>query len=285
MIYMNELKRSIGFIFILVITLVIMVGFSSGSVVAKPFKQPIFNSDNFPDDPDISNPFLTLIPETAFCYNAETEDGTELDEVTVTNCEQNIADVNTVVVRDAVFLDGVLIEDTYDYYAQDELGNVWYLGEASKECESGDSEGTWNADMAGAIPGTVMLADPMPGNSYQQEFLEGVAEDMGKVQQLNANVNEYCDKDCLKTKEWTPLEPGAIGFKYYAKEIAPGIGGMVLDEDLKGGKTVMSELVEVVLEDVNSGYCPNNLNEALETLCNEDQDIPNPPPMNCDNNE
>ena len=283
MIYLSELKRSIGFTFVLVITVAIMIGFSARYVKAQPFNPPVFDSTNFPNPPDINNPFLTFIPETAFCYEAETEDGTEFDEVTVTDCDIPIRDVHTIVVRDSVWLDDgedtVLTEDTYDIYAQDNDGHVFYLGEASEECESGDTEGSWNGDQEGAEPGIVMLNNPMPGNSYSQEFLEGVAEDMAKVQRLNANVTEYCDKDCLETKEWTKLETGAIGFKFYAQEVAPGIGGMVLDEDLKGGKTVMSELVDVVLNDVDTGYCPSSYQDALDNLCED-----NPPPENCDNN-
>lgn len=271
--YLSEIKRSIGFIFVLSITVVMLIGFSAGVVNAKPFKAPIFEPPNFPDPPNINNPFMTLNPGTAFCYEAETEDGTEINEVTVTTCDQEIAGVKTIVVRDAVRLEGNLTEDTYDYYAQDEDGNVWYLGEATKECGDDSTEGTWNADKPGAEPGVVKLANPKSGNSYMQEFLEGVAEDLAVVLRLNANVSENCNKDCLKTKEWSPLELGAIEHKYYARDIAPDTGGLVLVEELKG-KTVITELVDVL--DINDiGYCPLDLDDALETLCNK------PTPMNC----
>jgi hypothetical protein len=67
-----------------------------------------------------------------------------------------------------------------------------------------------------------------------------VAEDMAKVLRLNAMVSvEYGDFDeCLKTKEWTPLDPGVIENKYYA----PG-AGLVLIEELKE-KTVRVELID-----------------------------------------
>jgi hypothetical protein len=273
--YLREIKRSIGFIFVLLITVVMMIGFSAGVVKAEPFELPSFDSDSFPDTPNINNPFMTLKPGAAFCYEAETEDGTETNEVTVTDCNLEIADVNTIVVRDAVRLDDELTEDTYDFYAQDEEGNVWYLGEATKECEDDNTDGTWNADEPGAEPGIVMLADPIPGNTYMQEFLEGIAEDMGKVLRLNANVSEYCDKDCLETKEWSPLELGAVEHKYYARDLVPGIGGLVLVEELKG-KTVITELVEVVPSGAVSGNCPVDLEDALDALCTS------PPPANCD---
>jgi hypothetical protein len=274
----SKTRRSIGLIFVLSIAVVMMIGFSAEVVKAKPFKMPDFESAVFDDPTTIDNPFMTLIPGTAFCYEAETEDGIETNEVTVvdTDCSQEIAGVQTIVVRDAVRLDGVLTEDTYDFYAQDNVGNVWYLGEATKTCGDNMTEGTWNADEPGAAPGIVMLADPMPGNSYRQEFLEGVAEDLAKVLRLNANHSDYCDKDCLKTKEWTPLELGAIEHKYNARDIAPDIGGLVLVEELKG-KTVITELVDV-LDVVNTGACPSDFADALDKICNQ----LSPPPMNCE---
>src|SRR5574341_996230 len=189
----SKTRRSIRFIFVLSVAVVMMIGFTAGFVKADPFSVPMFIPGNFPGVPNVNNAFLTLIPGTAFCYQAETEDGTEENEVTVVTiggnpCTLPIAGVQTIVVRDAVRLEGVLTEDTYDFYAQDNDGNVWYLGEATKECgPPPNTEGTWNADPfnsvtnphGGGEPGIVMLADPIPGKSYQQEFLEGVAADMG----------------------------------------------------------------------------------------------------------
>ena len=147
-------------------------------------------------------------------------------------------------------LDHVTTEETTDWYAQDDDGNVWYCGEDTVEHmyddegnHIGDStEGSWNANVTGAEPGIVMLADPMPGDSYRQEFLEGVAEDMAKVLRLNAKVSiEFGDFDnCLETKEWSPLERGAIEHKYYY----PGVG-LVYNTELSGGKTVKVELVDI----------------------------------------
>jgi len=87
----------------------------------------------------------------------------------------------------------------------------------------------------------VCWADPKPGDSYQQEYYEGEAEDMGKVLRLNARVSvEYGDyDDCIVTKEWTPLDPGVIEHKYYA----PGVG-LVFIEELKE-KTVEVELIDI----------------------------------------
>jgi hypothetical protein len=191
----------------------------------------------------INNPWCPLVPGRTFTY--EDEDGDELNVVEVTYDTEEILGVTCVVVLDTAWVDGVLEEMTYDWYAQDKSGNVWYFGEDTKVYdENGDvisTEGSWKAGVDGAKPGIVMLADPQPGESYRQEYLEGEAEDMAKVLRLNASASvPYGDfGECLKTKEWTPLDPGAVEHKYYA----PGVG-LVLVEELKGGMKRV-ELIDI----------------------------------------
>ena len=164
----------------------------------------------------------------------------------------------TCVVRSrgrAARTDGptVLIEDTYDWYAPDNSGNVWYLGEATVERLYDEdwnfigtsTEGSWEAGIAGAEAGLIMLADPRPGLSYRQEFAAGVAEDLAKVERLNAKVSVPYGTfpDALVTKEWTPLEPGAVERKYYVAGV-----GLGLVEEFHGGPTVREELVRVTVD-------------------------------------
>jgi hypothetical protein len=137
-------------------------------------------------------------------------------------------------VHDQGFLDGELTEDTFDWYAQDKAGNVWYFGEDSKTIEDGQvvsTEGSWEAGVNGARPGVIMLAAPEIGVRYQQEFAAGVAEDMAKVVSLTESVTVPYGSftGCLKTLEWSPLEPGAREYKFYA----PGVGEL-LEIDAKG---------------------------------------------------
>jgi hypothetical protein len=195
----------------------------------------------------IDNPYFPLTPGTTFTYEAETEDGRETDVVTVTHDTKEILGVTCTVVRDTATLDDVIEEDTFDWYAQDKEGNVWYFGEFTTQFENGvpvGHEGSWEAGVDGAQPGIIMPADPQSGDSYRQEFLAGVAEDMAKVLRLNASVSvPYGDfENCLETKEWSPLEPGVIEHKFYARGI-----GLVLVEELKG-KTVRQELVDITAE-------------------------------------
>jgi len=213
---------------------------------------PDINPDDFVDGDGkplpINNQYWPLTPGTTFIYEAETEDGLEVNVVHVTDETKEILDVTCTVVLDLVYVEDALTEQTYDWFAQDAVGNVWYFGEDTKEYdEDGNvisTEGSWEAGVDGAKPGIVMEADPQPGDSYRQEYYQDVAEDMGKVLRLNASVSvAYGDfEDCLKTKEWTPLDRGVVEHKYYA----PGVG-LVLVTELKG-KSVRVELVDITTD-------------------------------------
>jgi hypothetical protein len=89
---------------------------------------------------------------------------------------------------------------------------------------STSDEGFWEAAVDGAEPGIAIPADPIPGVSYYPEYYEGEAEDQGRILRLDAALSlEYGEfDDCLKTKEWTKLAPGAIEHKYTAPGVGPG---------------------------------------------------------------
>ena len=180
----------------------------------------------------IDNRYLTLVPGTRFVYESETE----RIEVYVTNETKEILGVKTTVVWDRVWSNGSLIEDTRDWYAQDREGNVWYFGEYSEELALGkvvSTEGSWEAGVDGAEPGIVMEADPRVGDSYRQEYYAGKAEDMGEVLALGESVTvQYgAFKGCIKTRDWTPLEPDAGEYKYYC----PSVGFTVLEVGIEDG--------------------------------------------------
>jgi hypothetical protein len=222
------------------------------SNVEAPFA-PVVSSakilPEFPPDPsgfvlEIDNPYLGFERGKTFRYEGETEDGLETIVVEVTNDTKTILGLATTVVRDRVYLEGDLIEDTFDWYAQDIDGNVWYFGEDSKEIENGvvvSTEGSWEAGVDGAMPGIIMLAEPVIGTTYQQEFAEDVAEDMAKVLSLTKEVGVPYGtfEGCLMTMEWSPLSPGAREFKYYA----PGVR-LVLEVQPRGGR-VPVELIAI----------------------------------------
>ncbi len=191
----------------------------------------------------IDNRFLPLNPGAHYVYRSVTEDGEEIIDINVTSDTKEILGVTTIIVHDVVRLDGSVIEDTFDWYAQDKDGNVWYLGEDSKQYDHGTllgTEGSWEAGVDGAVAGIIMLACPKVGNTYKQEFLTGVAEDVGRVAGLAkvATVPLGTYTGCLKTLDTSLLDPTADEYKYYA----PGVG-LVLEVEKKGG--ARSELISV----------------------------------------
>jgi hypothetical protein len=181
----------------------------------------------------IDNKYFPLKPGTTFVYRGNSGGNPERDVMTVTHSTKKVMDVKCVVVDDRVWAHGNLTEKTFDWYAQDKKGNVWYFGEDSKEYKNGkvSTGGSWEAGKNGAKPGIIMQAHPKVGQTYRQEYQKGVAEDMAKVLDLNGSVTvPYGSFDhVLVTKEWSPLEPGAVAHKYYAAGV-----GNVKEVSVKG---------------------------------------------------
>jgi hypothetical protein len=201
---------------------------------AVPYK-PVIDPADFVDV--IDNPYWPLTPGTSF----EFKSADEQTKVVVTSERRTVMGVSTVVVSDKVFAEGKLSEDTSDWYAQDRAGNVWYFGEATLSYENtpaGDPTGSWEAGVDGAQPGVVMLADPLGGDVYRQEFYAGEAEDLALVRHANGSITVPAGsyENVLVTEEWSPLEPDIIELKYYAKGI-----GVVEERQIFGG----TELVKL----------------------------------------
>ena len=174
--------------------------------------------------------------------NSQVDSGGGVETIVVEVLEETrvVNGVTCVVVRDRVFLDELLIEDTHDWYAQDDDGNVWYMGESVTNYEydddgnvlSTDHDGAWEAGVDGAIPGIIMKATLIVGDTYQQEFYEGEAEDMGMVVAVGVRVelkNGTTYEDCLQILDWNPLDPAVLEYKYFA----PGVG--IVKEEVVGG--------------------------------------------------
>jgi hypothetical protein len=175
----------------------------------------------------IDNPYLPLRPGARWVYReTDAKGAVQRVVVKVTHRTRLIANgVTARVVRDTVTEKGRLVEDTYDWYAQDRRGNVWYLGEDTKEYQDGkvvSTEGSWEAGVDGARPGIAMPAHPRSGMQYRQEFLKGEAEDRARV------LGRF--GDTLLTKDWNPLERGAVEYKLYTRGV-----GLVLALGVSSG--------------------------------------------------
>ena len=210
----------------------------TGAVIYKPQVDPA----NFVLGVD--NPFFPLTPGTTLIYEADTEDGKESINVTVTSDTKVILGITCIVVRDTVTLGGELFEDTYDWYAQDKDGNVWYMGEDSTEYEDGETDkaGSWEAGVDGAKPGIIMMAKPLAGFRYRQEYYKGEAEDMGEVLSLNETITVPTETytNCIMIRDINPYEPDVEEHKYYAAGI-----GVVAELTVRGGDERV-ELIEII---------------------------------------
>ena len=268
---MKERLKNLG----VLISAIFMITVVGGQALAGGLVDEFdFDTVGFTEPLDIDNQYWPQVAGTIYTYFAETEDGCEWNRVVVTHDTDSIDGVTVRVVLDREWLDesddcadeldnyptgfpyGELAEITHDWYAQDDSDNIWYLGEHTvsldaeeEECEdwadpdlvfghTGCLDGSFESGVDEAEAGIVMLGDPSKGDFYQQEFDEDNAEDWGKV--LNFVPVEESE-DCLKTKEWTPLESGEIEHKYYC----PDLGALVLIEEVSGGPTVVVDLIEV----------------------------------------
>lgn len=178
--------------------------------------------------PVIDNPYLPWPVGATWEYRASTPDGVETTIVTVTDRTKVVAGVVTTVVSDKVWVDGVLLEATEDWYAQDDAGNVWYFGEATVEYVDGqpDPAGSWQAGVDGARAGIAMPAAPRLDHAYYQEYLRGEAEDEAVIVGLDASTEVPFGSfsDVVRTEDFTRLEPGSTEYKYYAR----GVGNVLV---------------------------------------------------------
>lgn len=175
----------------------------------------------------IDNPYWPMAPGAKWIYReADTEGSAQEVEVTVTTRTKEILGIDATVMHDRVSSNGELIENTFDWYAQDVCGNVWYLGENTKEYEDGvvvTTAGSWQAGVDGAQAGIIVPADPHVGMTYRQEYYAGEAEDAAEVLSLDeqAQVPYGHIREALLTKDFTPLHRRFLEYKLYAKGIGP----------------------------------------------------------------
>src|SRR5215510_5830666 len=205
---------------------------SSGTSACGTTYAPVLDPGNFV--PVIDNPYFPLPVGRQLVYTGVKDGQTQLDTVTVTDQKKVILGISTTVVSDVATHDGALLEKTFDFYAQDNQGNVWYLGEdttAFLPNGKTDTSGSFLAGVDGAQPGIIMEANPQIPDAYRQEYLAGQAEDTAWVVQVGGTITVPYGKlrNTLTTLEATRLEPGAYDQKVYA----PGLG-IVLEQSLTG---------------------------------------------------
>ena len=176
---------------------------------------PGIDPANFVDMVD--NRYFPLKPGTGFHYRGVAEDGKtpQSDDMVVTHQTKEILGVRSTVVSDIVSSGGKQIERTFDWYAQDKYGNVWYMGEDTRELQNGSfvrADDSWEAGVNGAQPGIIMPGNPQPDGSYRQEYYPQHAEDQARILGSGGalTVPEGSFPQTLPTEEKAPkLDPGS----------------------------------------------------------------------------
>jgi hypothetical protein len=220
---------------------------ASSAVAALPQGSEPVNLNPADFTAKVTNPYFPLEPGTRMIYRETDSEGTVQKVIThVTKQRKLIANgITARVVHDVVKEHGEPVEKTFDWYAQDAAGNVWYLGEDTAEYRNGEvvsTHGSFEAGVDGAQPGVIMPASPQVGMSYRQEFYAGEAEDEAKVVALNEQVEVPFGhfNNVLMTNDLNPLEPRLSEYKFYA----PGVGFVL--ELTASGATDRVDLIKVI---------------------------------------
>ena len=201
---------------------------------------PDFGAARFEPGAAIDNPYFPVTPGVVRSYEGSDEDGaTERTELSHAGAGPELLGVQTTTLLDRVLVDGAIVEETFDYYAQDIAGNVWYFGEDVTNYrydEAGtllgtDSASAWLAGANDALPGYILPVDREVGFNYYQEFAEAdEAIDQGTIfatgETVTIGLGTY--DDVLVILDTNPLEPDARELKHFA----PGIGRILAEEDL-----------------------------------------------------
>jgi hypothetical protein len=207
---------------------------SSDGVVAQKSKtaqRPYEDFDNkkFSRSTKIDNQWLPLMPGTQRVYEGFSMEGKKRAArklvVIVTDLTKVIDGVRALVVWDVDYVEGKMVETEIAFFAQDDVGNVWYIGEYPEEHEGGKfvKAPAWLQGHAGARAGIMMQAEPRLGTpSYSQGWGPAVAfSDRGKVDQMGVKtcVRAGCYDDVLVVAESSKEERNAEQLKYYARAV------------------------------------------------------------------
>ena len=129
---------------------------------------------------------------------------------------------------------GNLTEATLDYFAQDDAGNVYYLGEDVDTYKNGKvsgHSGGWLLGKETKIPGVLLPANPQEGDAFRSEDVPGITveDDVVVSRSETMKVPAGTFHDCIKIKEHA--SDGATEYKYYARGVGV-IAEMDSDEGL-----------------------------------------------------
>lgn len=202
--------------------------------------QPDTSPAKFSNPTNITHPYYPLTDGKVYRYEGQTSDGFEVVEERRLNVTRVVQGITCVVSNFKAYLDGNLIEEAEDWFAQDNEGNVWYFGEEvdnyNPDGTLKDHGGSWEAGIDGARAGIIMPANPTPGLTYREEYYFDEAEDEAEILAINLDITIPYGHftNCIRTRNWTDLEPTVEEEKLYA----PGIG-LIKEINLKEGYEIV----------------------------------------------
>jgi hypothetical protein len=189
----------------------------------------------------IDNRYSPLKPGTTFIYEGTKAGRPQSIKVYVTHQTKdfgNFGSIPCIGVSENVSVDGQIVKESFYWYTQTGMGDVWCLSASVKNFENGqmvNTEGSWEGD----TPGISMTAVPQVGVGYRKAPEEWVSI-VGLNESVTVPYGSF--QGCLKTKDTSELGPGIVENTYYA----PGVG-KVLTVVVEGGSD-RSELVSVTTE-------------------------------------
>jgi len=203
------------------------IGCAAESMDASPH-QPVIDPTNFVTN--VTNKYFPLVPGTT---STITDPDGNYADFQVTSQTKVIMGVTNIVVYDVVKTkDGEMVEETYDWFAHDKDGNVWYFGEDTKEYQGGkvvSTHGSWEAGKDCGIPGVIMWGAPTVGKKYWEEYYKNEAEDEAEVLSITEHVEVPYNAsgaagpgmydNCVRTKNWTRLDQNLVEEKWYCDGI------------------------------------------------------------------
>lgn len=194
---------------------------------------PDISPSNFSNSTNVTNPYSPFTAGKKYIYEGHKKNAVERIVEQRLSATKVIIGINCIVVNFKAYLNGILIESALDWYAQDNSGNLWYFGEAvdnyNEDGTFKDHAGSWEAGVNGAKPGTIMFANPKAPTKYREEYYFDHAEDQAEIIATGVTVTIPLGTytNCVKTRNFTRLEPDLNELKFYA----PGIG-LVKEIDL-----------------------------------------------------
>lgn len=234
------------------VTLLLIVSLSACNSGSSEKEFEILDAHNFNNSTNVDNKWLPLQPGTKLVYEGLTDDNGQLVPhrliITVTDLTKVIDGVRSVITWDLDYSSNELVEAELAFFAQDDDGAVWRMGEHPEDYADGKfvEAATWISGIEDARAGIEMQAEPkVEIPSYSQGWAPGVNfTDRAQVSQVEQKVciPVDCYENVLVINESSKAEPNAHQFKYFAS----GVGNIKVDWQGADQTHETLELVEIV---------------------------------------